>query len=135
MLGLGIRHRADHTASNDSAKAPERRQAQANRSLCQTLWFVGLQGAGSAAFDGAKATGTSADIAENHESSSLLRITFHAVGAFRVVADRFQVQLIQQVGGEVVGISLGNTPLEPSRQATIRCAGVQLHQGQGGSFV
>ena len=64
--------------------------------------------------DGTKTTGPRANIAKDHESGSLLAVTFHPIGTFCIVAHRFQSQLIEQTLRHVVGIAGGNGPFQPA---------------------
>ena len=63
-----------------------------------------------------KATSPCANIAQNHERGSLLRITFHTIRTFGIFTNRFQSKLLEQMRRKMVRITMGNLSLQPSRQ-------------------
>ncbi len=84
---------------------------------------------------GTETARTRANLAENHERRRLLRVAFHAVGAFGLFANRGQLQFVEQSRRQVVGVAFGNLPLQPSRQTRWRCHSTRgrLQNGQGRS--
>ena len=70
-----------------------------------------------------------ANVTEDHEGGRLLGVALHAVGTLGMVADRLELELLDQPGREVVGVSLGNVALQPARQRLMRKGVV------GGSFI
>ena len=112
MLGAAIGQVVARDRSDDDML-----QAQPRSGFGQPLGLIALGRRGTAALDGTKAAGPRADVAQDHERGRLLRIALHPVGTFGVFADRFQPQLVEQPGREMVGVALGHIPLQPARQA------------------
>jgi len=61
----------------------------------------------------AKTAGSGANIPQNHEGRSLLTVTLHPVRTLRIVANRFELELIQQALGQMICIAARNWPSQP----------------------
>ena len=72
----------------------------------------------AAVLDRAEPTTPRADLAENHEGGRLLGVTLHAIRTAGLVADRLQVQFLQQPGREVVGVARRHIALQPTGKPT-----------------
>ena len=77
--------------------------------------LIGLGSNGPTTTHGTESAGAGACIPENHESCSLLGITLHAIGALRVIADRFELEFFQKIRCKVVRVPLRNFSFEPTR--------------------
>ena len=85
--------------------------------------FVVLEVIGRALGHRAEAAGAGADVAEDHERRGLAGPALGAVGALRALADRFELEVVDEVLGEEVAVPFRDGPLEPVRQAAIRFGG------------
>ena len=111
MLGAAVRQIIARDRSDDDV-----RQTQPGGRFGHALGLVLFDLLRLPLGDGAEAARPGADIAQDHERGRLLRVALHAVGAFGVVANRLQAQLLKQAGREVVGVPLGNVALQPAGQ-------------------
>ncbi len=95
-------------------------QAQAGGGFGDTIGFVELEGFGLPFRHGAKAAGARADVAQDHERGGFLRPAFQAVGALGAFADSFQMQIVDQLRGELQSAAGRQIFLQPPRQARAR---------------
>ena len=91
-------------------------QAQRPRRFGHTARLVGVNRLRFSLFHATEPAAARADIAQDQERGGLLRVTFHPVRTFGMVADRLQAQLPDQLGREVVGVALRDVPLQPTRE-------------------
>ena len=69
-------------------------------------------------------------VPQNHERSGFLRVTFHAVGAFRVVADGLELEFFEEIRRKIIGVTFRHFSLQPARQPAYRFRGCRVENGQ-----
>ena len=80
------------------------------------LWLVVGKRGGLPFFHRTKTARSRTDFAQDHERGRLLRPAFHLIGTFGALANRFQGQIFDHSGGEMVAVAAWELASQPGRQ-------------------